>query len=192
MNVVQVGVAALCEGAKQIQRRGGLGVSLNHAFGIGRARGIIERRGDALLAAPDFGLSLPELPLKPKAEALLIGDFIAPLAEIDRRLKAIAGRGGRGHLVVVSDPAEETFPWSGQTEFIDPEDGFRLRIGEAGELAANYHERLAAHREGLRRIAAALGWSLTMHRTDRPASEALMRFGMALATGGADAALGRA
>lgn len=172
--------------------RGGERVGLMGASPAIASRRIIERLGDAMLAAPNFGLALPELPLKPKAEALLIGDFIAPLAEIDRKLKALAGRGGRGHLVVVSDPAEETFPWSGQTEFIDPEDGFRLRIGEAGELAANYHERLAAHREGLRRIAASLGWSLTMHRTDRPASEALMRFGMSLATGGADAASGRA
>ena len=86
--------------------------------------------------------------------------------------------------MVISDPAEETFPYAGQTEFIDPEDGFRLRVGEAGQLASTYHERLAAHREGLRRIANSLGWSVTAHRTDRPASEALMRFGMALSAGG--------
>jgi uncharacterized protein (DUF58 family) len=165
--------------------RGGERVGLIGASPAIASRRIIERLGEAMVAAKDFGLALPDAPLKPRSEALLIGDFIAPLDEVDRTLKAVAGRGGRGHLVIVSDPAEETFPWSGQTEFVDPEDGFRLRVGEAGELAANYHERLAAHREGLRRIATRLGWSVTLHRTDRPASETLMRFAMALAGGSA-------
>ncbi len=171
--------------------RGGERVGLFGASPALASRRIIERLGEAMVVARDYGRDLPGEPLKPRSEALLIGDFIAPLAELESRLKAMAGRGGRGHLLVVSDPAEETFPYSGQTEFIDPEDGFRLRIGEAGRLAATYRERLAAHRDGLRRIAAALGWSVTMHRTDRPASEALMRFGMALAAPGGESA-GRA
>ena len=171
--------------------RGGERVGLLGASPAIASRRIIERLGEAMVVAKDYGRTLPAEPLKPRSEALLIGDFIAPLAELESRLKAVAGRGGRGHLLVVSDPAEETFPYSGQTEFIDPEDGFRLRIGEAGRIAAQYRERLAAHRDGLRRIAAALGWSVTMHRTDRPASEVLMRFGMALAAPGAESA-GRA
>lgn len=171
--------------AADMLSRGGERVGLLGASPAIASRRIIERLGEAMVAAKDFGMSLPDAPLRPRSEALLIGDFIAPLPELNRTMKAMAGRGGRGHLVVVSDPAEETFPWSGQTEFVDPEDGFRLRVGEAGELAATYRERLAAHREGLRRIAASLGWSVTLHRTDKPASEALMRFAMSLSAGGA-------
>ncbi len=172
--------------------RGGERVGLFGASPAIASRRIIERLGEAMVASRDFGRELPDAPLAPRSEAVLIADFIAPLELIERRLKAMAGRGGRGHLLVISDPAEETFPYAGQTEFIDPEDGFRLRVGEAGQLASTYHERLAAHREGLRRIANSLGWSVTAHRTDRPASEALMRFGMALsAAGGVVADAGR-
>lgn len=169
--------------------RGGERVGLMGASPALASRRIIERLAEAMIASREFGLAFPTTPLKPRSEALIISDFIAPLDELERSLKAMAGRGGRGHLVVVSDPAEEVFPYAGQTEFVDPEDGFRLRIGDAGELAGRYRERLAAHREGLRRIAASLGWSITAHRTDRPASETLMRFGMALAVSGGDAAV---
>jgi uncharacterized protein (DUF58 family) len=171
--------------------RGGERVGLMGASPAIASRRIIERLGEALVVSRSFGKELPDTPLAPRSEAVIISDFIAPLPELDARLKAIAARGARGHLVIVSDPAEEVFPFSGQTEFIDPEDGFRLRIGEAGEMAETYKERLAAHREGLRRIAGRLGWSVTAHCTDKPASETLLRFAMVLSSGGADAAGGR-
>jgi uncharacterized protein (DUF58 family) len=170
--------------------RGGERVGLMGASPAMASRRIIERLGEAMVANPGFGKEMPLMPLRPRSEALLVSDFIAPLPELEQRFKSMAGRGGRGHLIVISDPAEETFPYSGQTEFIDPEDGFRLRVGEAGEIAANYREKLAAHRDGLRRIAGRLGWSITLHQTDRPASDALMRFAMALSSGGPDAARG--
>jgi uncharacterized protein (DUF58 family) len=160
--------------------RGGERVGLMNASSAMASRRIIERLAEAMVTNKVFGLQLPETPLGPRSEALIISDFIAPLDEIDRTLKSLAGRGARGHLVVVRDPAEEVFPFNGQTEFIDPEDGFRLRLGEAGELAARYKDRMAAHREGLNRIATNLGWSVTNHVTDKPASEALLRFAMVL------------
>ncbi len=164
--------------------RGGEKVGLMGASPAMASRRIIERLADVLLAQKNSEHNLPKDPLTPRSEALLISDFIAPLPEIEASLKALAGRGARGHLILVSDPAEVLFPFSGQTEFIDPEDGFRLRLGEAGELAASYHDKLQAHREALRRIASALGWTLTSHVTDKPASEALLRFSMAMASGG--------
>ncbi|MCA3564082.1 MAG: DUF58 domain-containing protein [Methylocystis sp.] len=171
--------------------RGGERVGLLAATPALASRRIIERLGEAMVLHRSFGTDMGSAPLGPRSEALLISDFIAPLPELEARLRAMAGRGGRGHLIVVSDPAEDTFPFAGQTEFIDPEDGFRLKVGDAGELAAGYRNRIAAHREGLRRIANSLGWSITPHCTDRPASEALMRFAMALSSGGNSAA-GRA
>jgi uncharacterized protein (DUF58 family) len=168
--------------------RGGERVGLIGASPAIASRRIIERLGEAMVASRTFGREFPAVPLAPRSEALLISDFIAPLPELDGKMKAMASRGARGHLLVVSDPAEETFPFAGQTEFVDPEDGFRLRIGEAGGLARGYKDRIAAHREGLRRIASSLGWSVTMHVTDKPASEALMRFAMALSSGGPEAA----
>lgn len=167
--------------------RGGERVGLLATTPAMASRRIIERLGEAMVLHRSFGSEMNAAPLGPRSEALLISDFIAPLPDLEARLRAMAGRGGRGHLIVVSDPAEETFPFAGQTEFIDPEDGFRLKVGDAGELAAGYKNRIAAHREGLRRIANSLGWSITPHCTDLPASEALMRFAMALSSGGATA-----
>ncbi len=90
--------------------RGGERVGLFGASPAIASRRIIERLGEAMVASRDFGRELPDAPLAPRSEAVLIADFIAPLELIERRLKAMAGRGGRGHLLVISDPAEETFP----------------------------------------------------------------------------------
>jgi uncharacterized protein (DUF58 family) len=161
--------------------RGGERVGLIEATPAISSRRVIERLADGMLARANYGREWPTTVLAPRSEALIISDFLSPLAELDRALKLVAGRGARGHLVMISDPAEEEFPFTGQTEFLDPEDGYRLRSGAAEELAATYKARLAAHREGLRRLANSLGWTLMSHVTVRPASECLLRLSMAIA-----------
>ncbi|GJD29828.1 hypothetical protein PMNALOAF_1068 [Methylobacterium adhaesivum] len=108
-------------------------------------------------------------------EAILVGDFLSPLAEVKATVDAIAAHGTHGHLVVIADPVEETFPFSGQAVLHDPETDRSLAIGDAGAWGEAYRDRLAAHRAGLAEIARAQGWTLTLHRTDRPASEAALR-----------------
>jgi uncharacterized protein (DUF58 family) len=164
--------------------RGGERVGLMEATPAVSSRRVIERLADGMLARADYGRAWPRTALAPRSEALLISDFLTPLRELDAAIKLIAGRGARGHLLVISDPAEEVFPFTGQTEFLDPEDGYRLRSGAAEELAATYKQRLAAHREALRRMAHSLGWSLIPHVTDRPASECLLRLSMAISMEG--------
>jgi uncharacterized protein (DUF58 family) len=164
--------------------RGGERVGLMGATPALASRRIIERLADALLLQKSVGMKLPQDPLTPRSEAVVVSDFIAPLGEIEKSLMALASRGARGHLVLISDPAEELFPFAGQTELIDPEDGFRLRLGEASEMTKTYHARLAAHREGLRQITNRIGWTLMPHVTDKPASEALLRLSMAISNGG--------
>jgi uncharacterized protein (DUF58 family) len=160
--------------------RGGERVGLMEATPAISSRRIIERLADGMIARTEYGLTWPKTALGPRSEALILSDFLTPLPELDRSLKLIAGRGARGHLVMISDPAEEIFPFTGQTEFLDPEDGYRLRSGAAEELSATYKQRLAAHREGLRRLANSLGWTLIPHVTDKPASECLLRLSMAV------------
>jgi uncharacterized protein (DUF58 family) len=108
-------------------------------------------------------------------EAILVGDFLSPLPEVKAAVEAIAAHGTHGHLVVIADPVEETFPFSGQAVLHDPETDRSLAIGDAGAWGEAYRDRLAAHRAGLAEIARAQGWTLTLHRTDRPASEAALR-----------------
>jgi uncharacterized protein (DUF58 family) len=164
--------------------RGGERVALIGAMQPTASRRIIDKLADAMLLVPDFGQKLPPAPLPPRAEAVLISDFIAPLDELTRDMRSIASRGARGQVLLVSDPAEESFPFHGQTEFIDPEGGFRLRLGEAGAVKSVYSERLNAHREGLRRIASGLGWGFQRHVTDGTASEALLALSMNMSAGG--------
>ena len=106
---------------------------------------------------------------------ILISDFLTPLDRVASAVQAIAGRGSRGHLVAVADPIEETFPFSGQAVLHDLESGFSLDVGDAGAWGDAYRTRIQAHRAGLSEIARGVGWTLTLHRTDRPASEAALR-----------------
>ncbi|SFH00794.1 DUF58 domain-containing protein [Methylobacterium gossipiicola] len=108
-------------------------------------------------------------------EAILVSDFLSPLSEVKASVDAIAAHGTHGHLVAIADPVEETFPFSGQAVLHDPETNRSLAIGDAGAWGDAYRDRLAAHRAGLAEIARAQGWTLTLHRTDRPASEAALR-----------------
>ena len=75
---------------------------------------------------------------------------------------------------MIADPVEETFPFAGHSEFIDVDSGARLRAGKAENLQAVYQQRLRIHRERIQAHARALGWSVGIHRTDRPASQAVL------------------
>lgn len=108
-------------------------------------------------------------------EVVLIGDFLSPLDEVKASVDHISGAGARGHLVVVVDPVEETFPFTGQAVLHDAESAFSLDVGDAASWGEAYRVRIAAHRAGLAEIARAQGWTVTTHRTDRPASEAALR-----------------
>ena len=89
-------------------------------------------------------------------------------------IAALASRGARGHLLMIADPIEETFPFAGRAELVDPEDGRRFLSGRVQELRKTYEGKLAAHRQAVRDIAGRFGWSLSLHRTDKPASQAVL------------------
>lgn len=153
------------------------------------ARDIVERLALAMATRATHSSETEELPpdhaLAPRAQAVLISDFLSDAEEIAARIASIASRGGRGHLVMIADPVEETFPFEGHTEFLDVDSPLRLRIGEARSFREVYLERLAAHRARLEEAARNVGWSFSLHRTDRPASTALLHLRGLLEAGGA-------
>jgi uncharacterized protein (DUF58 family) len=116
----------------------------------------------------------PAAPLSRWSACLLFSDFLEPVPETAARLQALAGQGVRGHLVQIMDPAEETLPYDGRTEFAASEGGMRYIAGRAEALRDKYRARLAAHRDALREETRRLGWSFLLHHTDRPAEEALL------------------
>ena len=91
-----------------------------------------------------------------------------------RSLRAHAGRGVRGHLVQVFDPAEETLPFSGRVRFEGPEAEGETLIERADVLRAAYDEKLKAHRAEIARVCGRLDYTFETHRTDQPASAAML------------------
>lgn len=107
-------------------------------------------------------------------DTVMISDFLDPLGEIEAYLDTIVRSGARAHLVQVTDPIEETFPFAGRTEFHDPETGIRHVVGRAEQYRDDYHARLAALRERLALLCRRLDWTFLVHRTDKPATEVLL------------------
>ena len=127
--------------------------------------------------------------LPPKARlsrfsgAILFSDFLDPLPEIRDRLETLASGGVTGHIVQVLDPAEETLPYSGRTEFFASEGDHRWIAERAETLRPAYVARLQAHRAALIDMTQRIGWSFLVHHTDRPASEPLLSLIMRLQGG---------
>lgn len=147
-------------------------------------RGVIERFAEAV--AVDEGLNaaaapLPAAqPLKAHSKAILLGDFLSEDEAIRRCVNALAAEGAEGHVLMVADPIEEAFPFEGHTEFIGADGVLRLRAPRAQGLRQDYLERLQRHRAAVREACRDRGWSFAIHRTDRPAAEALLALRMRL------------
>lgn len=116
----------------------------------------------------------PKAALNRFSDCLLFSDFLEPLNQLAPRLEQLAVQGVRGHLVQILDPAEETLPYQGRTEFLASEGGATMTAGRAETLRERYRERLLAHRDALARELKRLEWSLLVHHTDRPAEEILL------------------
>ncbi|MGH6805582.1 MAG: DUF58 domain-containing protein [Ensifer adhaerens] len=144
------------------------------------ARNAAERLATAIMLSP-LAEGLPETGMiRSASDLVLIGDFLDPTDRIMERLGPLARRGLRGHVVEIADPAEEVFPYAGRTEFSDPETGQKLTAGRAEILREDYQRAYLARRESLGVTLRHLGWTFTPHRTDRPASEALVAVHMYL------------
>lgn len=132
---------------------------------------------EALLSenhAPEGRAASPIADTGPGASVVLLSDFYFDPAAQGEALMTFASQGARGVLLQIVDPAEEDFPFAGRVEFQDTESADRLTLGSANARAADYRRAFAAHRAGLADIAARVGWRFIVHRTDAPATSALM------------------
>jgi uncharacterized protein (DUF58 family) len=130
----------------------------------------------SLRLVDSYAASRPDLTMvKRFSEIIYASDFLDAPEDIIELLQPVAERGARGHLVEICDPLEEIFPYSGRQEFLDPETGERLKVGRAETFGDDYRALFIARREELRAWAARFGWSYTVNRTDRQASECLAK-----------------
>ncbi len=116
---------------------------------------------------------------------MLLSDLWSDIGEVRRTITQLSGSGAHGHVVQIVDPAEETFPYWGRIEFVEPEGGGRITAGRAETWRADYTARVARHRAEIRSETDRLGWSFTIHRTDRPASELLLALHARIGAGAA-------
>jgi uncharacterized protein (DUF58 family) len=155
--------------------RGGERVGIPGAMRPTANRAVIERMAEAILHQSGAPQSLPpSFTAGPRDEVCLLGDFWSPAAEIKSSLAAIASNGAAGHIVQIVDPAEETFPYAGRVEFLEPEGAGSITVGRAEAWREDYVGRLALHRDRIRKEASRHGWGFAIHRTDRPATEVLL------------------
>lgn len=118
--------------------------------------------------------------------AILISDFLDPIERTRAHVEQLAADGAVGHLIEIVDPAEETLPYEGRTEFLSPDGGQRWVADRVQSLRARYRERLEAHRAQLMELAGRVGWSFLVHHTDRSPAEPLLSLIMRMQGGGGD------
>ncbi|MES2906552.1 MAG: DUF58 domain-containing protein [Pseudomonadota bacterium] len=102
------------------------------------------------------------------SDCVLISDFLNPVEEIVARCAQVAGDGARVHLVQMLDPIEETFPFEGRLQFVDPESNETFLAGRAEAYARRYKWALEQHKTKLRSEARARGWSYRLYHTGTP------------------------
>jgi uncharacterized protein (DUF58 family) len=139
------------------------------------SRNVLDKMANAVVHDATERSSLPPSFVPSSlSEIVLVSDFWAPISELHAMFTRLSASGAHGHTIQVVDPAEETFPYSGRIEFIEPEGAGSITAGRAENWKAYYEARIARHRAELRAETDKLGWSFAVHRTDRPATELLL------------------
>src|ERR1700728_3110184 len=111
------------------------------------SRNVVKLTAQAVLYDRNERTSLPpNFVPSPLAEVVLLSDLWSDIGDVRRTITQLSGSGAHGHVVQIVDPAEETFPYWGRIEFIEPESGGRITAGRAENWHADYISRVARHR----------------------------------------------
>ena len=139
------------------------------------SRNVLDKMANAIVHDVTERASLPpSFAPSGLAEIVVLSDFWSPIAEVRTTLAQLSVTGAHGHIVQIVDPAEETFPYSGRVEFVEPEGGGEITVGRAEGWKSEYEARVARHRAEIRAETDRLGWSFAIHRTDHTATELML------------------
>src|SRR5712691_6058154 len=110
-------------------------------------RNVIDKMAQAIVHDRQAPSSLPpSFSPSPLAEIVVLSDLWSPIAELRRTIAQLSATGAHGHVVQIVDPAEETFPYAGRIEFIEPEGAGTITAGRAETWRSDYERRLDNHR----------------------------------------------
>lgn len=144
--------------------------------------GLERLAADLAIAGPDDARGLPpRLALPRHARAVLFGDFLAPLEDIEAEIGRLAAVPVTGHVLQILDPAEALLPYEGRVRFEGLEQEAPLLIPRVDTLREAYAGKLAAQQDGLRTLCGAAGFGFGVHRTDHAPEVALLALYAALA-----------
>ena len=156
------------------------------------SRAVIDRMANSIMHDPNERTSLPRaFAPAPLAEIVVLSDLWSPIEDIRATLTQLSATGAQGHLVQIVDPVEETFPYTGRVEFWESEGFGEITAGRAENWRSDYEARVARHRAEIRAEVDRLGWSFTIHRTDRPANDLLLALHARIGEGNAAAIISR-
>jgi uncharacterized protein (DUF58 family) len=138
-------------------------------------RNVIDKMAEAILHDRSERASLPpSFAPSPLSEVVVLSDFWSPIGDVRQTLTQLAASGAHGHLVQIVDPAEESFPYAGRVEFVEPEGAGSITAGRAESWRDDYQGLIARHRAAIRANTDQRAWTFAIHRTDRPATELLL------------------
>lgn len=149
-----------------------------------RGRAVLDRLIDELgRTAHDESLP-PDIALPRFGATVWIGDFLSPLPEIEAALARYTGRGIRGYMLQILDPAEASLPFKGRVRFDGMEGEASTLITRVDAVRDDYRGRFQAHQDGLKALAQLAGWHYSAHVTDQGPEKALMDLYIGLSQAG--------
>ena len=151
------------------ERVGLLGSPERASFG----RDVLARIAFTLEKGNDGTLPMPTN-LQRRSTALIISDFLDDPVQIDKNLRVIAESGMRGHLLQVTDPAEESLPYSGRMDFLGLDVSTKFKVGNAQNLRDDYVKAFLQQRAAVQAAANKLGFSFQVHHTNESLSATVL------------------
>lgn len=164
----------LVRGGERLTLLGSGIVPMNGRIALTRLVEMIRRHPPGADSLPAFE------PLPRAGQLVLFGDFLSPLDTVNAVVTRFAAAGLRGHMLQITDPAEEDLPFDGRIRFEGVEERDEIVISRVETIREDYSNRFQRHRAGLAAIAGRVGWGFGSHRTDRPPHLALLALYAAL------------
>ncbi|WP_375658759.1 DUF58 domain-containing protein [Bartonella sp. MR30HLJHH] len=134
---------------------------------------VVERIAFALENHSDENSFLDFSTITRFSHVVIMSDFLDYPEKIIQHLTVLTTKQVTAHLIEISDPAEESFPYAGHTEFFDPETKEKHVSTKAEDLRKSYCKLYHARRQELANFCARQGWSYHVSKTDQPLTETI-------------------
>ena len=121
----------------------------------------------------NFNSSIPLLARPSKrSKIIIISDFLNNSANLKDTLNYYSNFEISGLIIMINDPCEVAFPFSGETQFFNTENNQHYYAGEAQHIAKQYHRVFEKHKLHTQKIAIENRFQYYHHITNQSVDEA--------------------